>query len=354
MKVLLINYEFPPVGGGAGNATYELARALLALGHEAVVLTSAYPGRSPDHVPNGVRLIEVPSKRARVDRASLSEMASFVWHAGLRIRRVLRDEKPDVMWAFFSIPCGPIAWWGWRATRVPYLVLLRGGDVPGNEPSLDRMHRWLRPLRHAVMRQARAVIANSDALKAASEKADPFPVSVVPNGVDTVFWHPPAEPRPALPRRYLFVGRFQPQKNIPGIFEALAQKMRNGEEFEFHLVGDGPQRADLETLARDLGLSGRITWHGWLTKEELHSQYQHCHVMINFSHYEGMSNAVLEAQACGMEVWVGTGPANPDPGLKLSNQTRTPEIGIRLGHFTLWEETAGGLLSRTSAKSSPA
>ncbi|WP_404420879.1 glycosyltransferase family 4 protein [Nibricoccus sp. IMCC34717] len=302
MKVLLINYEFPPVGGGAGNATYELSRALVQLGHEPLVLTARYAGRTPAHTPPGVRLIEVPARRTRADRASLREMASFTVRALLAIRGLLRRERPDQMWAFFSMPCGPIAWWGWRATKIPYLVLLRGGDVPGNEPSLRHLHTLLRPLRHVVMRHARAIVANSEALKTAAEKADPFPVSVVPNGVDTTFWHPPAEPRPALPRRYLFVGRFQPQKNLPGIFDLMAQRLQAGETFELHLVGDGPQRAELETLATHLRLADRITWHGWLPKEQLRTQYQRCHVMLNLSHYEGMSNAVLEAQACGMEV----------------------------------------------------
>jgi glycosyltransferase involved in cell wall biosynthesis len=349
VKVLLINYEFPPVGGGAGNATYELSRALVQLGHEPLVMTARYSGRQPVHIPAGVRLVEIPSRRTRADRASLGEMASFTWRALVAIRGLLRRERPNVMWAFFSMPCGPIAWWGGRATRIPYLVLLRGGDVPGNEPTLDRMHRVLRPLRHAVMRNARAIIANSDALKAASEKADPFPVSVVPNGVDTTFWHPPAEPRPALPRRYLFVGRFQPQKNIPGIFELMARKKASGEEFELHLVGDGPLRVELEGLATNLGLADRITWHGWLTKEALRTQYHRCHVMLNLSHYEGMSNAVLEAQACGMEVvfWGGWAKATKANGLipplaaSITNSSQ-PEATPRI---CTWPACAQALLS---------
>src|SRR5690606_8543689 len=115
-------------------------------------------GRKQTHHDTGVTLIELPSRRARAEGASMMEMASFVWQALPKVREILIEQRIDRMWCFFSIPCGPIAWWGWRKNRVPYLALLRGGDVPGNEPKLKGMHRLLRPLRHAVLRNARAIV----------------------------------------------------------------------------------------------------------------------------------------------------------------------------------------------------
>lgn len=311
MRLLLINYEYPPVGGGASNATWEISRALVKLGHEPVVLTARYRHREPDTANPGIRVIEVPAIRRRKDRCNVFEMASFVLSATWRIRRILRDERIEGMIAFFSMPCGPIAWWGWRGTKVPYIVSLRGGDIPGKETGLAWFHRLLRPLRHAVFRQARAVVANSQALKEASERADPFPVSVIPNGVDTDFWHPP-EHRPSPPPfRFLFVGRLQWQKNVPWLLEQFAALAKESDlpPWELHMVGDGPQRSALQTQIGQIGLSARAHWHGWTGRDELRALYHSSHLLVNAAKYEGTSNALLEALSCGVPALVSDSAA---------------------------------------------
>lgn len=110
MNLLLINYEFPPVGGGAANATWELARALVQRGHHPIVLTARFRDRNPAATPEGVTLIEVSARRRRREACTPFEMATFAVSASLRVRRILRRERIDGMIAFFSIPCGPIAW----------------------------------------------------------------------------------------------------------------------------------------------------------------------------------------------------------------------------------------------------
>jgi glycosyltransferase involved in cell wall biosynthesis len=304
MRILLINYEYPPVGGGAANATWEIARAMVKLGHEAVVLTARYKHRQPDTDNPKIKVIEVPAIRRRKDRCSIFEMTTFVISATLRIRGILRREKIEGMIAFFSIPCGPIAWWGWRATKTPYIVSLRGGDVPGNELSLASIHRLLRPLRRTVVRHARAIVANSPGLKAAAETVDPFPVEVIPNGVDTDFWHPPEERPPPPPFRFLFVGRFQTQKNLQWLFYKFAELASDSTmpPWQLHLVGDGPQRRQLELESHRLGLVSRIRWHGWLPRPQLRELYGHVHAVVNPSLYEGMPNVVLEAMSSGLPV----------------------------------------------------
>jgi glycosyltransferase involved in cell wall biosynthesis len=312
MRILLINYEYPPVGGGASNATWEIARAMVKLGHEPVVLTASHRERQPDRENPRIKVIEVSAIRRRPDRCSLFEMATFVVSATWRIRDLLRRERIDGMIAFFSMPCGPIAWWGWRGTNIPYVVSLRGGDVPGNEPGLAWFHRLLLPLRHAVMRDAKAVVANSDGLKAASEAADPFPVQVIPNGVDTDFWSPAPTPPPPSPYRFLFVGRLQAQKNVGWLLEQLAELAKDPAlpRWELHVVGDGPLAMELEHQAAQAGLGQHVTWHGWLSRAQLRDLYRSSHVLINPSSYEGMPNVVLEAMSCGLPVLASDVPGN--------------------------------------------
>jgi len=128
--------------------------------------------------------------------------------------------------------------------------------------------------------------------------ADPIPVSVVPNGVDTDFFRPPAQ-RPDGPFTFLFVGRFQSQKNLPVVINAFADAFA-GTDVRLRLVGDGPQRPELEELVQRRGVQSQVVFVPWLDKSGLLHEYQSAHCLINYSLYEGMPNVVLEAMACGL------------------------------------------------------
>ena len=206
MRLLLINYEYPPVGAGAATATAEIARSAARKGHEVTVLTSAYGGNAGWSRDGEVTLRRVSSRRERADRSSIPEMASFVLRAALALPGVVRRSRADACIVFFSLPCGPLGMLFRLLTRQPYVVSLRGGDVPGTEPQLARMHRRLRFVRRFVLSRAAAVVANSPGLAALSESADPIPVKFIPNGVDLERFRPALRPA-ADPFHFLFVGR---------------------------------------------------------------------------------------------------------------------------------------------------
>ena len=74
MKLLLINYEFPPLGGGAGNATQNTAKELARQGHKVLVLTTYFQGLLERELIDGYEVVRVHSQRKRVDRSNPIEM----------------------------------------------------------------------------------------------------------------------------------------------------------------------------------------------------------------------------------------------------------------------------------------
>jgi glycosyltransferase involved in cell wall biosynthesis len=131
-------------------------------------------------------------------------------------------------------------------------------------------------------------------------------VQVIPNGVDTDFFHPlenrdEAEHRPFS---FLFAGRFQMQKNLFYLFDHVASLRRSGVgPFVLHLVGDGPQHDELRNHSKKLGIEDCLVWHGWVVdKGSLREIYRSADCFVNPSLYEGMPNVVLEAMACGLPV----------------------------------------------------
>ncbi|MBU7585852.1 MAG: glycosyltransferase family 4 protein [Nostoc sp. TH1S01] len=78
-------------------------------------------------------------------------------------------------------------------------------------------------------------------------------------------------------QRILFAGRIVPDKGLEWLLKALTKTERH---IHLDIAGDGWNRPNMEKLADDLGLSDRITWHGWCTSEQLETLYQQCLAVI--------------------------------------------------------------------------
>lgn len=312
MNILVINYEFPPIGAGASNAGYYLSKALLEQGHEVSIMTSAYNNFRGYSFEDGIHVYRIPAMRKAADRSNIVEMASFMLSGLMQVGKIIVERQIAAAIVFFSIPCGPIGLYISKRFGTPYIISLRGGDVPGLEPSIAWVHRLLLPLRHLILRLATSIVANSEGLADASKKVDPFPVEIIYNGVDTDFFKPKAIMSPGKIIKFLFVGRFQEQKNLFYLFEQFAELLSSCDEkvIQLHMVGDGPHKEELGRSAKKLGIEDKIVWYGWVNKNELRELYQNAHCLINPSLYEGMPNTVLEAMACGVPAIVSDVPGN--------------------------------------------
>lgn len=311
MKILLLNYEFPPLGGGAGNATKHIARELSRAGHTVLVITSGFKDLPREEEQNGYRVLRLPARRRRVDQSSVSEMLSFVWQGVWRGTAAARAFKPDYAIAFFAVPTGIVAWWWHVRLKVPYIISLRGGDVPG---FLGRDLWWLHtltiPVTALVWRGAAGIVANSRGLQTLAQKTANrlrlrHPIAYIPNGVDTEFFAPGSGP--VSPARILFVGRLVRQKGVTFLLAALAQLRAAHPKLDVQcdIVGDGPLKRSLQQQAQDMGIAEAVTFPGWVDKEILREYYQRAAVFVLPSYEEGMPNVVLEAMACGLPV-IGT------------------------------------------------
>jgi glycosyltransferase involved in cell wall biosynthesis len=316
---LLINYEYPPIGGGAASATANLASTLHAQGHQVVVLTSAFQKLRGISTADGIELVRVPVGRKETHRATLVQMARFVVTASGIVRRVARLYSVDRVIAFFSIPSGIVAWWLNRQTKIPYVVSLRGGDVPGTEPGLRLFYWFLAPLRRRVLKGSTSVTAPAIGLKELSEKSDRVPVLVIPNGIDTSVYRPEKR-RDMTEIVLLSVGRLHPQKSPIRVLEILrAIRLNGGLPARALIIGDGPEKARLEQYTREHQLNSEVKFTGWLDRSEVALAYRSATFLVQLSSYEGMSNVVLEALASGLPVVASRIPGNVDLVLDQGN-----------------------------------
>lgn len=332
MRILAINYEYPPLGGGAGNATANISREMARQGAEVLVLTSAFRGFPARERADGFEIRRIPTIRRHEEKCAPWEMAAFMASACLHAPLVARRFRPDAVLAYFGIPCGPPAWLVKALRGTPYVVSLRGGDVPGFQPyDLAAMHRLTGPLIRFLWRKAGAVVANSGGLAALARRFEPgLEYPLIPNGVDTELFRPgqsgehaypgaeptgaqgvltgrapaadPADGRAATPGpvRLFFHGRLVYQKGLDLLLAALGSMP--AAPFELHLAGDGPMRPELEQQASTLGIREKIIFHGWMRRPELARALRGADLFVFPSRDEGMPNAVLEAMASGLPV----------------------------------------------------
>lgn len=300
MRILIINSEYPPIGGGAGNASANIARCLATFGHEVTVLTAHFADQPRLEIRDGVTIHRIPSLRRRQDRSTALEQLTFIASASLRTFSLIPKIKPNATLAFFGVPSGAVAWLLKKLYRIPYIVSLRGGDVPGFRPyDFKTFHKLMGPFLRAIWHTADAVIANSDGLRDLAVAFDShIDIPIIPNGVDGTRYT--SESRNWSPARLFSVGRIVYQKGLDLGLRALAQLKVL--EWEWRIAGDGPQMDSLKVLAQELRISERVTFLGWQSREELTQWYHHSNLFLFPSRHEGMPNAVLEAMSSGLPV----------------------------------------------------
>ena len=300
MRILILNSEYPPIGGGAGNASANLARCLADLGHEVSVVTARFGDQPHLEKSTNLTVIRIPALRRKQDRSGALEQIVFILSASFWTLRLIRQLKPDVTLAFFGVPSGAVTLFIKLVTKIPYVVSLRGGDVPGFRPyDFGTYHKLIAPLLRIIWKQASAIVANSNGLRELAVQFDArFEIPVIPNGVDLELYRTDARST-AMPRLFS-VGRIVHQKGLDLAMQALAGLKELS--WEWRIAGDGPQLDALKLLAQKLGIADRVQFLGWQAREQLIEQYHWSNLFLFPSRHEGMPNAVLEAMASGLPV----------------------------------------------------
>lgn len=318
MKILFLNYEYPPLGGGASVATEAILREWAKDSGIEVHLVTAAIGGAVEHIRIGgevyVHRLPIGKNPNQLHSQSLRDILVYSIRTVFFLRRFIRLETKkqpfDITLAFFAVPCGFLAYLVKHSSGTPYVVSLRGADVPGFSEKYDTFYRFAKPLVRFLWRQAAAVIPNSTGLSNLAKKTAPRqPMQVIENGVDTETFHPDPARQSVEPIIFLSTSRLTPRKGIHHLIEAFALALdKTKKPIELHLIGEGEQRLMLEERVRALGITERVKFLGRVEHRALAGYYQRAHVFVLPSKNEGMSNSVLEALASGLPLIVsGTG-----------------------------------------------
>ncbi|MBU0712518.1 glycosyltransferase family 4 protein [bacterium] len=303
-KILLLNYEFPPLGGGAGNATYYLLKEFAGNHNIKIDLVTSSSDRYKEECfSENIRIYFLDiGKRENIHYQSYKDLLSYSWKAFWFARKLIIKAKKEgspyqKCHAFFGIPCGYIA----MKLGLPYIVSLRGSDVPFYNKRFKKLDKWVfKRMSKKIWNRAEAVVANSQGLKdLALKTAQNQSVDIIYNGVDTNEFAPRSTGQKTDKFTVLYVGRLIERKGVQYLLEAF-NKLNKKKDAKLVLVGAGNLAKNLKNKYQ----KDDIQFLGALPHKDLAKVYQQADVFVLPSFNEGMSNTVLEALASGLAVIV--------------------------------------------------
>lgn len=307
MKILVLNYEYPPIGGGASPVAADLSRHLAARGHEVCVVTMAYKDLPKHEIVDGVEVHRVKCMRTKAFVCYPWEQMTYLIAARLFLKKHLKTRTYNVVHSHFIFPTGMLAVWLKKRYGLPFVSTAHGSDVEGyNQNRFRFLHKMLRKPWKKICANASFVTAPSPFLQELIWKADPsVRCEIVPNGINTdTYRQGPKE------QAILTLCRLQMPKGVQDVIRAFAALKPEG--WVLRVAGDGPYRPELEKIAAECGVSDKVQFLGWIDNKSdlLKETLARASVFASMSRFESFGISAAEAVASGCRVVLSDIPAH--------------------------------------------
>jgi glycosyltransferase involved in cell wall biosynthesis len=219
------------------------------------------------------------------------------------VRDLQRSNRVDLIHAHGALPCGHAAMLLSEELGIPYVVSVHGLDAFSTEQVRGRPAAWCRRISQRVYRSSQRVICVSERVReqVLEGTGRSCRTSVVYNGVDPEFFSP-GNDAVSGGMTLLSVGNLIPIKGHDLVIRALASLAAEFHPLSLEIIGNGPERARLQGLSRELGVVERVHFLGCQPRSEVAAAMRRCTVFVLPSHYEGLGCVYLEAMSAGKAV----------------------------------------------------
>ncbi|MDX8053281.1 glycosyltransferase [Lentzea sp. BCCO 10_0798] len=306
LRVVIAADTFPPDVNGAARFAQRLAVGLAEKGHDVHVIA-----------PDSPRATEIPGvtvHRLRSHRLPFYPDFRFClpWQASEEADALVKSLKPDVVHVQAHFVVGRFVLNSAVAQGIP--TLATNHFMPENLFSHAHVPAFLQGMaRKFAYRDLARVFGRADVVTAPTPRAvqllhdSGFPAVAVPVscGIDIARYQRSVthNDRPTA----LFVGRLDEEKRVDEFLRALARVPGAFGE----IVGDGTCKAEWELLARDLEITDRVRFHGFISEDDLLDAYARCDLFVMPGVAELQSLATMEAMAAGKPVIAANAMALP-------------------------------------------
>jgi glycosyltransferase involved in cell wall biosynthesis len=278
---------------GAENVLLELSTALKQLGCDLIV---AVFENKKSHNIEVYRL----AKQRGLGAQLIPCAGKFDGEAIRQLERCIRENEIDVLHSH-GYKSNIYGYWVARKMRIAKVATCHGW--PGNSFALRSYYL----LDKIVLQGFDRVIAVSEPTAAILRRAaiPTHKIRLISNGVDAARFHEfegssKIANRSSRRKSIGVVARLSPEKGIHFLLKAAKDVLRYFPDTNFCLIGDGPERGHLESLARELGIEGNVEF--WGLQKDMPSVYAQLDIFVLPSLTEGLPMAILEAMAAAKPV----------------------------------------------------
>ena len=267
--------------------TVKIANGLIALGHR-------------------VTLFSLPNHRDKDNALDSAVMLVYLKHGGGKgyvlnggcLNRAAKKLGVEVLNAHFASGYGTLAM---LSGFKPYVMSVWGSDVY-EFPKKSILHRWLV---ERNLSKAAAILSTSRVMAERTKRYAPDkPITVTPFGIDVKAFAPAETP---VQKESITIGIVKILAAKYGIRELIFAfdrliKMLPYRDIRLSVYGDGPQREEMEQLTRQLRLSGRVTFFGYIPHNRVPDALRSMDIFCvpSTRNSESFGVAAVEAMACGI------------------------------------------------------
>lgn len=305
--MLVVSYEYPPLGGGGAKVAHGLISRLVDQGYEIDLVTMSFRGLPRREVRGRLRIFRVPGIRRKQSMCHTHEMLPYILLGTLVAWRLARSNDYAINHTHFILPDSLISAFVKVLTGLPFVTTSHGSDVPGYNPNRFKlMHRVLGPVWRRLTCKIDRIVCPSSFIQRLILKANPRARTlVIPNGIELDMFSPGLEKQ----QRILCVTRMFERKGVQYLIEAFKRLGRD--DWRLSLVGDGPYLDTIRNLANGCD---NIEVLGFLENKgpELRELYEQAAIFALISSSENFPVVLLEAMTAGAAVITtqGTGCAD--------------------------------------------
>ena len=303
MKIMMLNYEFPPIGGGTGQEHLAILKQLAGRKDllADVVTSSPTPGLAVEKLSDNITLYKVGVHKKNLHYWRKIEVVEWLFMAGRPYRQLLAQNRYDLVHIFSAMPTGFLC--RKDLDKTPYIISLCGSDVPGQHNRLQLEYKLTASLSRRLWTKASAIVSLSDGLKKrAIEFVPSVNIDIISNGVDLSRFYPVPNKVLSGEFKLLTVGRLSATKRIDMLIEAVEILNKQGRSFRLTIAGGGKLQPELEGLIKQKGLGNIVRLPGRIDPQQMPEVYREHDMFVSASYQEGMSNAMVESIASGLPI----------------------------------------------------
>lgn len=298
-RLLILNYEYPPIGGGAGVITQYLAEGLAAKGMEVVVVTAFFTGQKEIETRGNLTIYRIKCKREHAFQSNPLEMYDWMQKTIFFFNEAKVNTNFDIALCNFSIPGGVVGRFLKNRFNIPYVIISHGHDIPFFYPrKMLVYHLPLYPIIYSICKRASGIVSLTKKLKRNADNLVGKRKSnvVITNGIDTGKFQ--VEGNNTTELTILFAGRLVDQKNPLHFVKAL-KLLKDKMPFKAYIVGDGVLFSTLKNYIQNEGLADVVKLEGKVNYEQMPAYFAKADVYVMTSTHEAMPMTLIEAACSG-------------------------------------------------------